>query len=805
MPNPEHFEKSSTVVLEFGATMAETDIFDRNVPQSSEAELRDLLRQRYKIDGEFQSIEAERDQLFVITPADGRKIALRVLQDRDAAEFQVRALQHLERHAPAIPVPRVILDRDGQSLNHHTSTGGGNYVVQVLSFLPGVTMSQVESRCDHRTRFKLGALVATVDTAWQGFFHPAAQQPHVWNLSECTRLTEHAQYIPDITHRKLAIDVFERMGAEVLPKVAALRHQVIHQDAHRNNVLVDPNDPQIITGLIDFGDMLFGSIAAEVAVACDGLSYGARDPLAAMCEVVAGFDSVLALTEQEIDIIFDLACARNAQVAVVVSARAALYAKERKYLDSAISHFERLGELNSLGRHAVTTALRRACRFPAWCPRSPAEALSIDEERELRDARRELLSPNTKFFYDQPQHFEASSGAFLFGTDGLRYLDCYNNVPQVGHSNPHVVKAISRQAAALNTNTRYLYSSVVEYAERLTDRLAPHLNACMFVNSGSEANDIAWQMARFATGRSGGLLMEDGYHGITEPILEFSPGHPDKILPPHLQGLLVPDPYRGPYRDGEPELAEKYAADADRAIADLNAAEHPLAAFFVDSAFCSSGVPEVPEGYLRGVEKRVKAAGGLMICDEVQSGFGRMGQWWGHEMHGVRADIVTMGKPAGNGHPLGVIVTSKELMNDFMGSVSLFSTFGGNTVACAAGNAVLDVIERESLIENGIEVGDYLRRRLRELAASQQLIGNVRGRGMLTGLEFVTDRELRTPATQETERLLEFMRRRQILVGKEGRDHNILKLRPPLVFDRTHVDLFINALDESLSELRSSL
>jgi 4-aminobutyrate aminotransferase-like enzyme/Ser/Thr protein kinase RdoA (MazF antagonist) len=781
--------------------MTDSDILDRNVPQASEASLRDLVWRRYGIDGEFRSIEAERDQLFVITQADDSKVALRVLQDRNAAEFQVRALQYLERYAPVIPVPRVTVDRDGQALNQHTPADGGSCVLQVLSFLPGVPMSEVEADCDHQTRFKLGALVAKVDTAWQGFFHPAAQQQHVWSLNECAQLTEHAQHIPDITDRKFIIDVFDRMSTEVLPNVATLRHQVIHQDAHRNNVLVDPDNPQIITGLIDYGDMLFGSIAAEVAVACDGLSHGAEDPLTAMCDVVSGFDSVLPLTEQEIDIIFDLVCARNAMVATIVHARAALFTAEQKHIESAISYFERLRELNNVGRYAVTAALRRACRFPAWCPRSPAEALSADQERELRDGRREFLSPNTKHFYDEPQHFESSSGAFLFGTDGRRYLDCYNNVPQVGHSNPHVVKAIARQAAALNTNTRYLYSSVVEYAERLTDRLAPHLNACMFVNSGSEANDVAWQMARFATGRSGGLLMEDGYHGITEPILEFSPGHPDTPLPTHLQGLLVPDPYRGPYREGDPDLVEKYAADADRAISDLDAAGHTLAALFIDSAFCSSGVPDVPYGYLQGVEKRVKSAGGMMICDEVQSGFGRMGEWWGHEVHGVRADIVTMGKPAGNGHPLGVIVTSKELMNDFMGSARLFSTFGGNPVACAAGNAVLDVIERESLIANGIEVGDYLRQQLRELAVSQKLIGNVRGRGMLAGLEFVSDQETRTPATEETKQLLELMRRRQVLVGKEGRDHNILKLRPPLVFDRSHVDLFVNALDESLSAL----
>jgi 4-aminobutyrate aminotransferase-like enzyme len=346
-----------------------------------------------------------------------------------------------------------------------------------------------------------------------------------------------------------------------------------------------------------------------------------------------------------------------------------------------------------------------------------------------------------------------------------------------------------------------MYCSVIEYAERLTAKLAPHLNACVFVNSGSEANDVAWQMAKHVTGNSGALIMEDAYHGITEAILEFSPSHPDTPLPGYLQGLLVPDPYRGPYRESDSDIATHYADDAVRAIDALAADGHNLAAFMIDSAFCSSGVPDVPDGYLRAVEKHVRATSGLMICDEVQSGFGRMGQWWGHEHHGVKADIVTIGKPAANGHPFGVVVTTSDVLDEFIDKTGFFSTFGGNTVSCAAANAVLDVIERDKLIENGIAVGDYMREQLWNLAKTQELIGDVRGHGMLTGLEFVSDRESREPATNEVLALLELMRARQVLVGKEGRFDNILKLRPPLVFEKAHVDLMISALEDSLNQL----
>ena len=485
----------------------------------------------------------------------------------------------------------------------------------------------------------------------------------------------------------------------------------------------------------------------------------------------------------------------------ISAARAVLTPGQPAHVDAPQRCIERLRELTRVGRTEFNRRLRRACRFPVYCPSTADTAIDAEAEQHLVAARRSLMGRNATHFYEQPMHFERAVGPWLYAADGERYLDCYNNVPQVGHCHPHVVRAISRQAAALNTNTRYLYSSAIEYAERLTQKLAPHLTACIFVNSGSEANDVAWQMAKLFTGMTGAIVMEDAYHGVTDVIRQFSPSKPGKEMPDFLQGLIVPDPYRGPYREGESNLADRYAGDADRAIAELDAAGHGIAAFMIDSALCSSGVPEVPDGYLRSVEKKVQAAGGLMICDEVQSGFGRMGQWWGHEHHGVRADIVTMGKPVGNGHPLGVVVTTDEILNLFIDKVRLFSTFGGNSVACAAGNAVLDVIEQEDLIRHGRVVGDYMRSELANLASKHDLIGDVRGNGMVSGLEFVTDRDARTPATVETARLLEMMREHRVLVGSEGRDANILKLRPPLVFRRKHVDLFIEALDDCLESL----
>ena len=786
---------------------ADIRFLDRDLPSHPVDEVRDIASRFYGIAGDFRELPSERDQNFLVEADNGDRLVLKVANTAETPagiDFQTGALQHVATVAPSFPIPRIVQSRQGLDAHEVCFSNGRRHVVYLLTYLDGTLLSQSPQPLAPAVHRQLGALLANLDTALRGYFHPAAFQKHPWNFETCAQLEPFATHIGNEEHRRTVRQVFENMRENVVPRLRTLRHQVVHHDAHCGNVLMNPNDTEVPSGLIDFGDLLHGTLVAEVAIACDGVAHDSPDLVTPACELVDGFDSVLALEEDEIDLVFDLVCARNAITATVAATRLALTPEQPAHIGNPERFVEKLQALQDVGRQEYSRRLRAACRFPVYCPSMASDTQYADEEARLTAARQSLMGRKTTHFYTRPMHFERASGNWLHATDGRRYLDFYNNVAQVGHCHPHVVKAIARQAAALNTNTRYLYSSVLDYAGRLTERLEAHLTGCVFVNSGSEANDVAWQMAKLVTGNSGALIMEDAYHGVTDVIRQFSPGRPGKVLPGFLQGLMVPDPYRGPYRDDEPNLVARYADDADRAISELENAGHTLAAFMVDSAFCSSGVPNVPEGYLRAIEEKVRAAGGLMICDEVQSGFGRMGQWWGHEHHGVRADIVTMGKPVGNGFPLGVVATTDEILNRFIDTTRLFSTFGGNAVAAAAGNAVLDVIENENLIKRSRDIGDYLRRELRGLSADHPLIGDVRGHGMVTGLELVTDRERRLPATAATAELLELMRDRGVLVGSDGRDANILKLRPPLTTRARHVDLFIDALDRSLKALQTS-
>jgi len=406
-----------------------------------------------------------------------------------------------------------------------------------------------------------------------------------------------------------------------------------------------------------------------------------------------------------------------------------------------------------------------------------------------------------RLFYDKPIHLVRGEGVWLYDADGRRYLDMYNNVPHVGHCHPHVVEAICQQAITLNTHTRYLHDNVVNLAERLTSKFPNELDTAMFCCTGSEANELAMRIARTVTGGTGLIVTSFAYHGNTQAIYEISTDSiPADELPDYVVAVPAPDCYRGPYRDDE--AAEKYAAHIRDAVDLLKNRDIKPAAFVIDTIVSSSGIVAPPPGYLSSAASIVRDAGGLFVADEVQPGFGRTGRnFWGFEVDDFVPDIVTMGKPMGNGHPISSVVTRRELVDVFARHSRYFNTFGGNPVSCAAGLAVLDVIEKENLQQNALHVGQQLVDGLRRLADRHACIGDVRGSGLFLALEFVTDRDKRTPATGLTARVVNDLRDRGVLTGSIGPDANVLKLRPPLVLTKQDAAYFLEILDDCLAAI----
>jgi 4-aminobutyrate aminotransferase-like enzyme len=412
--------------------------------------------------------------------------------------------------------------------------------------------------------------------------------------------------------------------------------------------------------------------------------------------------------------------------------------------------------------------------------------------------RRRLLGPAYSLFYRNPLHLVRGEGVWLYDADGRRYLDMYNNVPHVGHCHPRVLEAIARQGSLLNTHTRYLHELVLDYAERLTATLPDGLDVAMFSCTGTEANELAMRIARTVTGGAGVIVTDYSYHGNSQSISEISTEYRTAdALPPHVVAVPAPDVYRGRYR-GE-DAAERYAAHVAQAIDTLQSRGITPAALVLDTIISSEGVVAVPQGYLSRAAGHVRKAGGLFIADEVQPGLGRTGErFWGFELDGVVPDIVTMGKPLGNGHPLAATVTRNDIAARFARHSHYFNTFGGNPVSAAAGLAVLDVLREEQLQQNALRVGRHLLHGLGRLAERHEAIGDIRGSGFFIAVELVEDRESRKPAARHAADLVEDLRNEGVLTNTIGREDNILKLRPPMVLSEKDADLFLAILDRVL-------
>ncbi|NOW48535.1 4-aminobutyrate aminotransferase-like enzyme [Novosphingobium sp. SG751A] len=417
-------------------------------------------------------------------------------------------------------------------------------------------------------------------------------------------------------------------------------------------------------------------------------------------------------------------------------------------------------------------------------------------EAHMVEQRARLLGPAYRLMYQKPLHFVRGEGVWLYDADGRRYLDTYNNVVSLGHCHPDVVEAITRQVATLCTNTRYLHETILELAEGLLSTVHSDLSHMMLTCSGSEANDLAYRIAKVRTGGTGVIITETAYHGITDAVSQFSPTLGTAVpLGAHVRTVAAPAAYRS-----GPDVAERFTRDVEAAIADLKRHGIQPAMLIVDSIFTSDGILSEEPGFLKSAVEAIRKAGGIFVADEVQPGFGRTGShMWGFQRHGVDPDIVTLGKPMGNGQPIAGLLTRHDVVEKFGTNSRYFNTFAGNAVSCAAAAAVLKVIRRDRIMDNAREVGAYLLERVSALRSRHDCLGHVRGAGLFVAADIVSDRETQANDRARTTRIVNAMRDNGVLISACGTDHNILKIRPPLIFSRENVDLFVDVLDEALA------
>ena len=727
-----------------------SSVLDSAPPRFTADEVAQIAADLFGFRGCASDLGSERDQAFLLENGEVAGV-LKISnsgEDEATLDFEEAAIAHVAAVDPGLPVARQLAPR---------ATFDGHHV-RLFERRRGVKCGP---ELDDAAVYAVSAAHARLCLALRGFFHPAAGRELLWNLRATPRLRPLLEEIEAPERRALVERALDRFEERVLPEWPRLRAQVVHGDFNLDNLVLDEHGR--LAGILDFGDCCHTALAADVAVALASYLRGRPHDDAFRVARIAldGFASHLPLEPLELELLGDLVVARLAAIVSISTWRTHRFPENAEYIEAWDDDSWHLLQLfDGLAPEEVTRELG------GGRPTSGSGELA----RRRNAALGGLLTPLT---YSHPVHATRAEGVWIHEPDGRRLLDAYNNVPVVGHCHPRVTEAVVRQTRLGATNARYLATPLVELAERLLATFPGDagLDTVLLVNSGSEANDLAWRLAAGVTGHGGALVTEHAYHGVTAAAAALSPEDwPPEDRPATIGRIPAPGSGAGL----QPAL--------DSALAQLDGG---LAATFLDGSLMSDGVYTPESSELRLLLERTHAAGGLYVADEVQAGHGRLGpELWSFTRHGIAPDIVTLGKPMGNGYPVAAVVTRRELAERFPYAGRTFSTFGGNPVAASAAIAVLDVLDDERLPERAAAVGERLRTAIGSLGKAD--IVEVRGAGLLAGVQLSSG--------TLAERVADELREQGILVGLTGKHEDVLKIRPPLVFGDEHAELLVSAL-----------
>jgi 4-aminobutyrate aminotransferase-like enzyme/Ser/Thr protein kinase RdoA (MazF antagonist) len=652
---------------------------------------------------------------------------------------------------------------------------------------------------------QIGTLTARTSLALQGLFHRAGGRVLDWDVRRVHTVLGQPRILDDLGALGLRL-------AEVLPRLraaaeatGALPAGLNHADVTLTNILVgtgrdirhgDGRAGPGITGLVDFGDMHHTAHVCDLAVALTSVLRNTADQQPAgtwelAAAVLVGYQRHRPLTPEEVGVLGDLVVARLGLTLAISHRRSAAYEENRAYITQYNASTQRvLAHLLDLGPEAVTQRLHTL----AGTGRTPMPSDTLLERR-----RRVTGGPLSPLFYSRPLEIVRGEGPWLFAADGTRYLDAYNNVAVVGHAHPTVVQSVSRQLALVNSHSRYLHHGVVELAERLLATMPDGLDTILFTTSGTEANELAWRMATAYTGGNAAVIAEHAYHGSSKWMADLSPNEwPRDYFPAHVGTFAAPRPSTGGVDrrtalDRVTTAATGLAGHGDRA-----------ALVLADIGFTSEGILDAPADFVAGLVDGAHRAGALFLADEVQSGFGRVGPaFWRFAAAGITPDLVALGKPMGAGYPIGALITRREIADSLARDYEYFSTFAATPAAAAAGLAVLDVLQTQAIPEQAARVGEHLRARLRDLARRDTRLGDVRGMGLLAGMDILGPQGVQDPTERRAfaRSLLDALCDRHVLAGLTGPAGTVLKVRPPLIWREEHADHFIDAVADALQQL----
>ncbi|MDB4292475.1 aminotransferase class III-fold pyridoxal phosphate-dependent enzyme [Maribacter sp.] len=676
------------------------------------------------------------------------------------------------------------------ALNNATVVVSEGQIFRLLSYVEGLFLGDVSHTVVLLS--SLGTFFGKMDKQIHEAYESALVGKETqWDLKHFRSNYKFIEYISNPKDRSLVDYFFLQFAEHVSPLAHQLRKGIIHNDGNHWNVLTQNG---AVSGIIDFGDMCHSWLINEVAIAITYVMMDKENPLEVGSHVIQGYQAVFPLEEQELDLLYYLVAAR-----LCTSVCNSAYAKTLKPDSDYITISEKpawklLRKWLTINPIKAAASFRKAAGFQAV------------NQKPLQDQiarRNEFFSEALSLSYQEPIQMQRSAFQYMYDTAGNTFLDAYNNIMLAGHCHPTVVRAAQECMARLNTNTRYIYEELMLYGETLLARFPENLNKIFFVNSGSAASDLAIRLARTHTKKENIMVLEHGYHGNTRLGIDIShykyehkggAGKQDYILE-----TLMPNAFESGFED-DGTAGEHYVSKAAEKIKEN---ENTIAAFIAEPIVGCGGQVPLAKGYLKGIYPKIRAQGGVCISDEVQVGFGRLGDYfWGFEMHEVVPDMVILGKPMANGHPIGAVVTTNEIAQSFDNGLEFFSSFGGNPVSCTIGNAVLKVIEEEQLQTHAKETGDFLKSLLEHLQKKHPQLSDIRGSGLFLGIEvFDSDGE---PGTNLASKIKNELRQKHILIGTDGPHDSVLKIKPPLSFTRDNCETLVAAIASVLEDIHKN-
>jgi len=744
-----------------------------------------LLKEQYNLTGTLKPLAAYQDRNYLFTDSRGIKYILKIsteVEDPDFIRSQSRVLIELSKKPVGKLLPAPLTTSYGDYITEITLDGNRGYA-RLFPFLEGNFQAEVNPELSFYS--DLGRVFGQIDTGMMGLEDGVLKsRTHEWDLARVMEVEEDVNLIQDPSDRRLTEYFLMKYREEVLPLYYRLPKSLIHGDGNDWNVLVGGGADRV-AGIIDFGDMVWGARVQEIAIVLAYSMMGRKDFRKVYSGVIGGYQEIIKLTDIESAVLYYMIAARWCQT-MVMAAR-----QEKSNPGSAYHQVSVLGARSMLHH---------------WIRQNPLNYCDgINDNPDTDSAshnhgRYTYFSKAVSLSYHQPIHMTGAAMQYMYSADGRTYLDCVNNIPHVGHCHPAVVGAGQRQMARLNTNTRYLYTNLDRYAEKLLTKFPPSLNKVFFVNSGSAATDLAVRLAEAYTGNSEFLVLDYAYHGNTKAAIGLSPykfnrkggkGKPGNVL------ILPTD------LTGKEEL---------QTISTLiNGKNRGPCTFFAESIVGCAGQIVLSKSFMQETVRCVRETGGIYVADEVQTGFGRVGRhFWAYELYDVIPDMVILGKPMGNGHPMGAVVCTEAIARSFETGMEFFSSFGGNPVSCEIGMAVLEIIDKENLQQNALKVGEFLTRSLTELF--QPVINKgldpdvtklrivVRGSGLFLGIE-LTETKTGKPATEAATTIVNIMKERGFLLSTDGPDNNVIKFKPPMCFSMDNAKELTDNLRIVMNEL----